>query len=62
MCYNYNKTDYYRKNCIVQDQTETGKKIINKARINNLDIDEKWEINNAKMKHNNDFFSDSEKE
>ena len=41
MCYNCDKIDYYRKNCTIQDQTETNKKIINKTRINNLDIDEK---------------------
>ena len=40
MCYNYNKTDHYRKNYTVQDQIEANKKIINKARVNNLDIDE----------------------
>ena len=39
MCYNYDKIDHYRKNCIIQDQIETNKKIINKARVNNLDID-----------------------
>ena len=41
MCYNCDKVNYYRKNCIVQNQIETNKKIINKARMNNLDIDEK---------------------
>ena len=41
ICYNCNKADHYRKNCTVQDQIETNKKIMNKARINNLDIDEK---------------------
>ena len=40
MCYNCNKIGYYQKNCTVQDQIEINKKIINKARINNLDIDE----------------------
>ena len=40
ICYNCDKIDHYRKNCIVQNQIETNKKIINKARINNLDIDE----------------------
>ena len=40
MCYNYDKTDHYRKNCTIQNQIEINKKIINKARINNLDIDE----------------------
>ena len=62
MCYNYNKIDYYRKNYIVQNQIEINKKIINKARMNNLDIDEKWKINNVEMKYNNDFFFDSRKE
>ena len=41
MCYNCDKADYYQKNCIVQDQIEADKKVINKARVNNLDIDEK---------------------
>ena len=40
MCYNCNKTDHYRKDYTVQDQIEANKKIINKARVNNLDIDE----------------------
>ena len=31
MCYNYDKVDYYRKNCIVQNQIEADKKIINKV-------------------------------
>ena len=62
MCYNCDKADHYRKNCIVQDQIEMDKKIINKARMNNLDIDEKWKINNVEMKHNNDSSFDSRKE
>ena len=41
MCYNCDKVDYYRKNCTIQNQIEIDKKIINKARVNNLDIDEK---------------------
>ena len=41
MCYNYDKINHYRKDCIVQNQIEANKKTINKARINNLDIDEK---------------------
>ena len=31
MCYNCDKADYYRKNCIVQNQIEASKKIINNA-------------------------------
>ena len=41
ICYNCDKIDHYRKNYIIQNQIEANKKIINKARINNLDIDEK---------------------
>ena len=38
ICYNYNKADHYKKNYIIQDQIETNKKILNKARLHNLDI------------------------
>ena len=62
ICYNCDKINYYQKNCIVQNQIEINKKIINKARINNLDIDEEWKINNAEMKYNNDSSFDSGKE
>ena len=41
ICYNCDKADHYQKNYTIQDQIETNKKIINKARMNNLDIDEK---------------------
>ena len=40
MCYNYNKVDYYKKNCTIQDQIEANKKILNKAYLYNLDIDD----------------------
>ena len=41
MCYTYNKIDYYRKNCITQDQTEIDKKVLKKARFHFLDINKK---------------------
>ena len=40
MCYNCDKADYYKKNCTIQDQIEASKKIINKIRLYNLDIDD----------------------
>ena len=39
MCYNYDKTNHYKKNYTIQDQIEADKKILNKARLHNLDID-----------------------
>ena len=41
MCYNCDKADYYKKNCTIQDQNETNKIFLNKARLYNLDIDDK---------------------
>ena len=41
ICYNYNKINYYRKDCIIQDQIEINKKILKKARLHCLDIDNK---------------------
>ena len=38
--YNYNKTDHYKKNYTIQDQIEANKKILNKTRLHNLDIDD----------------------
>ena len=40
ICYNCNKVNYYKKNCTIQDQIETNKKILNKARLYNFDIDD----------------------
>ena len=40
MCYNYDKIDYYKKNCTIQDQIEADKKILNKIRLHSLDIDD----------------------
>ena len=40
MCYNCDKVDYYKKNYIIQDQIDINKKILNKARLHNLDIDD----------------------
>ena len=40
MCYNCDKTDYYKKNYTIQDQIETNKKILNKTRLHNLNIDD----------------------
>ena len=40
MCYNYNKAGYYKKNYTIQDQIEANKKVLNKARLYNLDIDD----------------------
>ena len=40
MCYNYNKIDHYKKDYIIQDQIETNKKILKKARLHYLDIDD----------------------
>ena len=40
MCYNCDKADYYKKNYIIQDQIEINKKILNKAYIYNLDIND----------------------
>ena len=40
MCYNYNKINYYKKNYTIQNQIETNKKILNKTRLYNLDIDD----------------------
>ena len=40
MCYNYNKIGYYKKNYTIQDQIKTNKKILNKARLHNLDVDD----------------------
>ena len=40
MCYNCDKVNHYKKNCTIQDQIETNKKILNKARLYNLDIDD----------------------
>ena len=40
MCYNCNKVNYYKKNYTIQDQIETNKKILNKARLYNFDIDD----------------------
>ena len=39
--YIYNKIDYYRKNCIVQNQTNVEKKILKKTRLYHLNINEK---------------------
>ena len=41
MCYNCDKADYYKKNYTIQDQIEANKKMLNKARLYNLDIDDK---------------------
>ena len=40
MCYNCDKIDYYKKNYTIQDQIEADKKILNKTRLYNLDIDD----------------------
>ena len=40
MCYNYDKADHYKKNYTIQDQIETNKKILNKTRLHNLDIND----------------------
>ena len=55
ICYNCDKINYYRKNYIIQDQIEANKKVINKARVNNLDIDEEWKINNAECGKTNHY-------
>ena len=39
MCYNCDKADHYKKNYLIQDQIEANKKILNKTRLHNLDID-----------------------
>ena len=40
MCYNCNKINHYKKNYTIQDQIEIDKKILNKTRFHNLDIDD----------------------
>ena len=40
MCYNCDKIDYYKKDYIIQNQIETDKKILKKARLHNFDIDD----------------------
>ena len=40
LCYNCDKIDYYKKNYTIQDQIEMNKKILNKARLHSLDIDD----------------------
>ena len=40
MCYNCDKADYYKKDYTIQDQIETNKKTLNKARLYNFDIDD----------------------
>ena len=40
MCYSYNKVNHYRKNCTIQNEIEINKKILKKARLYCLDIDD----------------------
>ena len=62
MCYNCDKVNHYKKNCTIQDQIETNKKILNETHLYNLDIDDEWKINNVEIKYINDSFFDSRKE
>ena len=39
MCYICDKIDHYKKDCTIQDQIETNKKTLKKARLHYLDID-----------------------
>ena len=41
MCYTCDKIDHYRKDCIIQNQTDVGKKVLKEARLYHLNINEK---------------------
>ena len=40
ICYNYNKTNHYRKEYTIQNQIEINKKTLKKTRIHYFDIDD----------------------